>query len=133
MESKRHHERTFRHLVSAPFIYAMIIPIVVLDIFVSVYHSVCFRLYKMPLVKRSEYMRLDRHKLSYLSFMEKIHCAYCGYANGLFHYTSRIAADTEKYWCGIKHKKYKGFKEPKHHKDFLIYCDEKEFNEFIKK
>lgn len=49
---------------------------------------------------------------------------YCGYANGLLHYNSEIAARTEKYWCGIKHK---NFQEPEHHQDFLEYNDKKSF------
>ena len=40
-----------------------------------------------------------------------------------------ITAETEKYWCGIMHKKYKGFVQPAHHKDFLKYGDEKAFKE----
>lgn len=127
MEYKRHPERFLRHLISAPFIYAMIFPLIFLDIFIEIYHHVCFRLYGIQLVKRKNYIRIDRHKLKYLNFLEKINCAYCGYANGLMNYASAIAAETEKYWCGIKHKKHRGFVEPKHHKDFLKYGDEKSF------
>lgn len=72
---------------------------------------------------------MDRQKLSYLTIYDKVNCAYCGYANGLMHYGTRIAGDTEKYWCGIKHTPGKGFKEPEHHKDFLKYGDEKAFKE----
>ena len=39
-----------RWLASAPFIYAMIIPIVFLDLTVSVYQAICFRLWKIPRV-----------------------------------------------------------------------------------
>jgi hypothetical protein len=39
-------------------------------------------------------------------------------------YGVKIAGDTEKYWCGIKHQKTKGYIEPVHHKDFLKYGDE---------
>ena len=54
-------------------------------------------------------------------------CAYCGYANGLMAYAVVIAGKTEKYWCGIKHKKYQNFHEPAHHKDFTEYGDEESY------
>jgi len=50
--------------------------------------------------------------------MDKFNCVYCGYVNGWINYIQEIAARTEKYWCAIKHEKYEGFVEPKHHKDF---------------
>jgi len=58
---------------------------------------------------------------------------YCGYGNGLLHYTSVIAAQTEKYWCSIKHKTDPTFIPPEHHKDFLEYGDEKQYRAFIDK
>lgn len=126
MEYKR--KKIFlRNLISTPLIYSLIIPLVILDIFTEVYHQICFRLYKLPLVKRSNYIRIDRHKLKYLGLINKVGCIYCGYANGLIHYVSEIGARTEKYWCGIQHKRVKGFIAPKHHKDFVKYGDEKAY------
>ncbi len=122
-----------RHVLSAPFIYAQIIPLVVFDVFLEMYHRICFPLYGLPCVRRCDYIRIDRHKLSYLRWYEKINCAYCGYANGWMHYASVIASETEIYWCGIMHKKYNGFKPPEHHKDFLPYDDKKAFEEFVNK
>ena len=115
-------------VLSAPFIFFMIVPIVFLDITFETYHQICFRLLKIPLVKRSAYIKIDRHKLQYLNFFEKIFCAYCGYANGLLGYAVVIAAKSEKYWCGIKHQKDPNFKKPKHHKDFAEYGSKEEFN-----
>ena len=125
MEYKKYPERFWRHTFSMPFIYFMIIPLVLFDLCLEVYHQVCFRLYKIPVVKRSQYIKIDRHKLSYLIWYEKIYCAYCGYANGLMHYASVIAGETEKYWCGIKHAKDPNFIPPEHQKDFLEYGDVK--------
>ena len=127
MEYKKHPERFFNHLLSAPFVYILILPLIVLDIFIEIYKHICFRLYGIELIKRKSYIRIDRHKLGYLNLLEKLNCAYCGYANGLLNYAVAIAGATEKYWCGIKHKKYNGFKEPKHHKNFLEYSDKKAF------
>lgn len=111
----------------------MILPIIILDLFLEIYHRICFLLYKLPYVKRSTYIKIDRQKLSYLNWLEKLNCMYCSYANGLFHYASIIAAATETYWCGIQHEKMKGFIPPKHHKDFLPYNDEEAFQRFIKR
>jgi hypothetical protein len=127
MDYRKHNERMFQHWLSGPFIYMMIIPLLILHFFLEVYHAVCFRLYGLPLVRRADYIRIDRHRLKYLTKWERLHCAYCGYANGLMGYGTKIAADTEKYWCGIKHKTYDGFHEPSHHKDFLPYGDKSAF------
>ena len=115
--------------LSAPFIISMIVPIVFLDIVLEIYHQISFRLLKIPIIKRCSYVKVDRHKLEYLNFFEKIFCAYCGYANGLLQYAVVIAAQTEKYWCGIKHEKKPGFKSPKHHKTFAEYGNKEELKQ----
>ncbi len=127
MEYKKKKNMFFRHLVAAPFIWVQIVPLVILDIFGEIYHQIGFRLYSIPLVKRSRYIKIDRHKLKYLNWLNKIGCVYCGYANGLLHYTSEIAARTERYWCAIQHEKSKDFLPPDHHKDFVEYNDEDAF------
>jgi len=108
------------------------IPLAILDIFGELYHHTCFPLWKIPLFKRKEYIRMDRHKLKYLSLFEKIGCTYCSYANGLLNYAVAIAGRTEIYWCAIRHKKHEGFVEPLNHKDFLKYGDEKAFRKKYK-
>ncbi len=107
-------------ILVAPFI-------VILDIIGEIYHRIAFRLCKIPLVKRKEHIKIDRHKLKYLRWNEKLGCAYCGYANGFCSYITEIAGRTEKYWCGIQHQKSKGFKEQPHQKNFVKYGDEKAF------
>jgi hypothetical protein len=92
-----------RNVISAPFIYVMIVPFVLLDLFLFVYQSICFPLYRIPKVRRSEYILLDRHHLGYLNVIEKINCVYCGYADGLLAYARQIVSRTEMYWCPIKH------------------------------
>ena len=132
MEFRHHPSRIWQHLLSMPFIYVMIVPMVAFDICMEIYHRICFPLYGLRYVTRSEYIRIDRNKLSYLSWIESLNCAYCGYANGLMHYASAIAGATEKYWCGIKHLEDRGFRPPEHQKDFLAYGDEEAFKEFCK-
>ena len=102
----------------------MIAPLLVLDFFLEIYHNIAFRLYGLPLVDRSKYVRIDRHRLPYLGPVAKLNCLYCGYANGLLAYAVKVAGETEVYWCGIKHKSGNGYIEPKHHEDFLAYGDE---------
>ncbi|MEI9804838.1 MAG: hypothetical protein WDN48_10785 [Pseudolabrys sp.] len=90
-------------VLTAPVIYAGIVPFLLLDLFVSVYQAVCFPIYGIPKIKRGDYLVFDRHHLAYLNALEKLNCAYCSYANGLIAYTREIAARTEQYWCPIKH------------------------------
>jgi hypothetical protein len=92
-----------RNLLSVPFIYGMIVPLAILDACVSCYQLICFPLYGIPRVRRGDYFAIDRHRLPYLNAIEKLHCAYCSYANGLLAYAREITARTEQYWCPIKH------------------------------
>lgn len=90
-------------VLTAPFIYAMIVPLVLLDISVSIYQAVCFPAYGIERVKRADYFVFDRSHLAYLNGLEKLNCAYCSYANCLIAYVREIAGRTEQYWCPIKH------------------------------
>ncbi|MCC6777429.1 MAG: hypothetical protein IT537_12485 [Hyphomicrobiales bacterium] len=90
-------------VLTAPVIYALIVPLALLDLFVTVYQAVCFPAYGIPKVRRSDHLVLDRHHLAYLNAIEKLNCAYCSYANGLIGYVREIAARTEQHWCPIKH------------------------------
>jgi hypothetical protein len=81
----------------------MILPIALLDAWVSLYQWVCFPLFGIAKVRRGEYIVVDRHKLAYLNGIEKMNCVYCGYANGVFAYVREITGRTETYWCPIKH------------------------------
>ena len=90
-------------ILSAPVIYAGWIPFLLLDLFVSIYQSVCFPIYRIPKVNRAEYLVFDREDLPYLNLIEKFNCFYCSYGNGVAAYTREVAARTEQYWCPIKH------------------------------
>ncbi len=123
---------TIRHLLAILIMLAGLIPLVFLDIVAEIYHRLGFRLCKMPLVKRSAYIKIDRHKLQYLNFLQKLGCVYCGYANGLLAYLVEIAARTERYWCAIRHKPSPGFIEPAHHRGFAEYGNEDEFRKIFR-
>ncbi len=129
MEHLHHRERFLRHTISAPFIYAVFLGFVILDVLVELYHRICFPLYWLPLVDRTKYIKFDRHRLPYLSLVQKINCAYCSYGNWLVNYIREIVAQTEIYWCGIQSEKDPNFIPPEHHKNFLPYWDERAFFE----
>ncbi|HEX6550335.1 MAG TPA: hypothetical protein VF117_06650 [Gammaproteobacteria bacterium] len=90
-------------LLTAPVIYSGIVPLVLLDLFVSLYQVVCFSVYGISRVRRRDYFVFDRGHLAYLNLIEKINCAYCSYGNGAIAYAREISARTEQYWCPIKH------------------------------
>ncbi|MDH3343427.1 MAG: hypothetical protein OEM07_06865 [Gammaproteobacteria bacterium] len=92
-----------QNVLSVPFIYGVIPVWCLLDLSLGLYQAVCFRLYGIPLVSRSSYIVIDRHKLAYLNVIEKFNCVYCGYVSGLLAYAREIASSTEQYWCPIKH------------------------------
>lgn len=90
-------------VLTAVFIYVLIVPLVLLDLFFSLYQAVCFPAYGITKVRRGAYFLFDRRYLAYLNALEKLNCAYCTYANGVLAYTREIASRTEAYWCPIKH------------------------------
>ena len=91
------------NILTAPVIWACLIPAVIFDLSLTIYQSICFPVYGIPKVKRGDYIVLDRHYLSYLNPIEKLNCLYCGYFNGMAAYIREIGARTEQYWCPIKH------------------------------
>jgi hypothetical protein len=90
-------------ILTAPVIYALVLPMLLLDVSITVYQQICFRAYGIPRVKRGDYFVYDRAHLAYLNLIEKINCAYCSYGNGLMAYGREVVARTEQYWCPIKH------------------------------
>jgi hypothetical protein len=109
-----------QNLVTGPIIYGMVLPLLVLDLLVSFYQWTCFPIYGIAKVRRSDYLVFDRHQLSYLNFIEKFHCTYCEYANGLLAYWREILARTELYFCPIKHAR-KILGTHAHYRRFLDY------------
>jgi len=93
----------FLAILTAPVIYAVIIPFALLDLFVTVYQTVCFPIYGIPRVKRSDHIVYDRAHLKYLNLIERFNCLYCSYGNGVCAYATEVSARTEQHWCPIKH------------------------------
>jgi hypothetical protein len=111
-----------RNVVTAPVVYSVILPLLMLDAFVSIYQWVCFPLYGIPKVRRRDYLVFDRAHLAYLNLIEKLNCAYCSYANGLIAYVKEIVGRTEQYWCPIKHARRVRQSHP-HYSAFVDYGD----------
>lgn len=109
-------------VLTAPMIYALIVPFVLLDLFVTLYQAICFPVYGITKVRRADYFAIDRHYLGYLNGLQKLNCVYCGYCNGLLGYTREIAGRTEQFWCPIKHsRKVRGAHD--NYPDFVDYGD----------
>ena len=96
-------ESSFLVLLTAPIIWFCLVPIAFLDVVITIYQALCFPIYGIPKVRRGDYLLLDRHRLAYLNFLEKLNCEYCAYGNGVLAYVTEVAARTEQYWCPIKH------------------------------
>lgn len=97
----------WRHILSVPFIYLVAVPLGMLDLTISLYQLVCFRLYRIPLVRRRNFFVYDRGRLAYLNVLEKLNCQYCAYAR-------EVVGRTEQYWCPIKHARHAAGAPPGH-------------------
>ena len=138
---KRHRElktRLLRYIVgarplialTAPLIYLLIIPFVLLDVFVTIYQAVCFPVYGLAKVKRRDYMVFDRRYLAYLNALEKLNCAYCSYGNGVIGYVREVASRTEQFWCPIKHARKRVGAHP-YYREFVEFGDAEAYREEV--
>lgn len=113
-------------ILTAPVIYAMILPFSLMDLFVSLYQAICFPVYGIARVRRRDHIAIDRQHLAYLNGLQKLNCIYCGYCNGVASYAREVAGRTEKYWCPIKHaRRVRGAHE--HYAEFVDYGDAEGF------
>ena len=109
-------------VLSAPAIYSVIVPLLLIDLWASLYQAICFPIYRIPQVRRSQYIVIDRQHLAYLNWIEAFNCVYCGYGNGVLAYVREIAGRTEQYWCPIKHA-LKVIDPHQRYYEFLEYGD----------
>ena len=119
-------------ILTAPFIYAVIIPFVLLDLFVSVYQAVCFPVYGIPKARRRDYISLDRNRLRYLNAFEGFNCLYCSYGNGVLAYAVEVAGRTEQHWCPVRHAR-RVLNTHDRYEHFLPYGDAAAYREGIDK
>jgi len=126
-------KKAIHHLVSIPFIWGMLIPIILIHISIFIYQAISFRLYGIERIKLRDYINFDREKLSYLSSIDKLNCGYCSYANGVFAYLSEIGHRTEYYWCGIKHKNQPDNPAFNYQDKFAAYGSQEDYEKVLKK
>lgn len=55
-------------------------------------------------IRRDRYLQYDRHEIAHLTFVDKIWCEYCEWANGSLQWTLKITNEIEKRYCPIKNK-----------------------------
>ena len=109
-----------QNLITGPLIYGMVVALLLLDICVSFYQWACFPIYGIAKLRCADYLVFDRRHLAYLNFIEKFHCTYCEYGNGLMGYMTEIQVRTEQYFCPIKHAR-KILGTHSRYKRFLAY------------
>ena len=119
---------TLPFILTAPVIYSLIIPAFIMDAFVQLYQAVCFPVYGIPRVRREDYIKHDRHRLSYLNSLKKVNCAYCAYFNGVIAFVREVAGRTEQYWCPIKHAIPPKDRHPRYEK-FVAFGDDHRLDE----
>jgi hypothetical protein len=117
-----------QNLLTGPIIYSMIIPLLITDFFVTFFQLTCFPIYGIKKVRRSDYIVYDRQQLNYLNFIEKFHCTYCAYGNGMIAYVSEVIGRTEQYFCPIKHAR-KILGTHSRYARFLEYGDAENYEE----
>jgi hypothetical protein len=121
-----------QNLITGPIIYGMFVPMAILDLLISFYQAACFPIYGIAKVTRADYFVYDRRHLEYLNFIEKFHCTYCAYGNGLMAYATEILARTEEYFCPIKHAR-KILGTHAHYSRFLEYGDAADYGARLEK
>ncbi|MCZ6541701.1 MAG: hypothetical protein O6704_08625 [Nitrospinae bacterium] len=117
-------------IVTAPVMWSCLLPVLLMDLMITISQAVCFPVYDIPKVRRGDYIVLDRHHLSYLNFIEKMNCVFCGYFNGVVAYAREVAARIEQHWCPIKHARRVGDIHSRY-KFFFDYGDGKRYRQEI--
>ena len=117
--------------LGAPFIYAMFLPALLMDVCVTVFQWICFPIYGIRKVDRSEFFVFDRHKLHYLNRIQKINCAFCSYFNSVISYTQEVASLTEQRFCPIKHLR-KPKRAHRRYDQFTDYADAEGFRATVR-
>jgi hypothetical protein len=127
-------EWTVRDVIAAaialPLIYSLVVPLALLDLWVSIYQALGSRLLGIERVARRDYFVVDRHRLGYLNAIQKLNCAYCGYASGVIAFVREVSARTEQYWCPIKHARKPAGAHLRHRR-FATYGDAAAFRRLL--
>lgn len=107
-----------RIFASVPAIYGMIVPLAFMDMTARLYQAICFPLYGIQPVDRRRYTYCSPRGKQLLPRIDRFNCWYCAYANGSAAFVRAVLAETEKYWCPIRHLPKPNIETPAHHKGF---------------
>ena len=119
-------------VLTAPLIYSLFVPLVLLDLSVVIYQAICFRAFRIERARRRDYFVFDRNYLAYLNVLEKFNCAYCSYASGAIAFIREVAARTEQHWCPIKHaRRIIGAHD--HYREFIEFGDAEAYRAWLAK
>ena len=83
-------------VLAVPFLYVCVLPLLLLDLSVTIYQAILFPLYKISKVRRREYLAFERGGFDSSNALEKCGRQYCFYANGLLSYVIEIASRSEQ-------------------------------------
>ncbi len=102
MKQKQKGRSFFRRIFVLPFAVAMLVPLIFFDIALSIYHRIAFGICKMKRVNRRSHFKIDQMKVAQLGKLERFYAVYIYYVKGLMSYASKIASESEDYWCQPK-------------------------------
>ena len=118
-------------VLSSPFVYALLFPLLLLDLSVTIFQTICFPAFGIQKVRRSDYLVFDHRYLAYLNVLEKLNCGYCSYANGIIAFFREVVARAERHWCPIKHARRILAAHP-HYSKFVDYGDVAAYRALLK-
>ncbi len=75
-----------------------------LFIFMILFNTIYFWIRNQPSISPSQYYHFDRHNINHITFMDKVWCEYCEWANGTLHWTLAITNEIERRYCPIQNK-----------------------------
>lgn len=91
-------------LLGYPLIISFSIFLLPLFIYMHFFNLVYFWLRRQKPLDPKDFYHYDRHKIAHISFLDKIWCEYCEWANGTLQWTLAILNEVERRYCPIKNK-----------------------------
>lgn len=96
-------KRSFiRHIFVMPFAVAFLLPVMVFDMCLSLFHRIIFGICGMKKVNRKSHFKVDQMKIAQLSKMQRFYAIYLLYLKGIMSFGLKIAQESEQYWCHVR-------------------------------
>lgn len=99
MKKKQKGGNFFTHIFILPLALAMLVPLFILDLCLTIYHRIAFGICKMKRVNRKSHFKIDHMRVAQLGKLQRFFSIYIYYARGLMSYASKIITESESYWC----------------------------------